>query len=250
VLDHAVHSGGFGGVFPDALMVLSRLLTTLHDDSGDVAVAGLSSGPAEPLDLTEEELRGYAGVRAGVAAIGSGALTERLWTKPAISILGVDAPATFEAANRLVASAKAKVSMRIPPGQDPIAAREALHAHLRAHVPWGAELIISGDDMGSAYELPSGGPAYVAMRRAMQEAFGREPVQAGSGGSIPFVAEFAAMLPQAELMITGAGDPACNAHAEDESVDLGDLEKACLAETLFLGYLANGASDGGPAGAS
>jgi acetylornithine deacetylase/succinyl-diaminopimelate desuccinylase-like protein len=242
VLDHAVHSGGFGGVFPDALMVLSRLLSTLHDDSGEVAVAGLISGPAEPLDLTEEELRGYAGVCDGVSAIGSGALTERLWTKPAISILGVDAPATFEAANRLVASAKAKVSMRIPPGQDPVVAREALHAHLRAHVPWGAELIISGDDLGSPYALPSDGPAYVAMRRAMQDAFGREPVQAGSGGSIPFVAEFAEMLPRAELMITGAGDPGCNAHAEDENVDLGDLEKACLAETLFLGYLGEGVS--------
>jgi cysteinylglycine-S-conjugate dipeptidase len=240
VLDHAVHSGGFGGVFPDALMVLSRMLSTLHDDAGEVAVEGLVRGTAPKTDLTEEELRSYTGSRPGVSLIGSGPLEERLWTKPAVSILGIDAPATFEAANRLVASARAKVSMRIPPGQDPEAAMSALQAHLRAHVPWGAEVSFTGEDLGSPYELASDGPAYDAMRRAMRDAFGVDPVAAGSGGSIPFVAEFASLLPNAELMITGAGDPQCNAHAEDESLDLGDLEKACLAEALFLGYLADG----------
>jgi acetylornithine deacetylase/succinyl-diaminopimelate desuccinylase-like protein len=242
VLDHAVHSGGFGGVFPDALMVLSRMLSTLHDDDGEVAVEGLVRGPAPTTDLTEEELRSYTGSRPGVALIGSGSLEERLWTKPAVSILGIDAPATFEAANRLVASARAKVSMRIPPGQDPAAAMSALQDHLRANVPWGAEVSFSGEDLGAPYILASDGPAYDAMRRAMLEAFGADAVAAGSGGSIPFVAEFAALLPNAELMITGAGDPQCNAHAEDESLDLGDLEKACLAEALFLQYLADGAA--------
>jgi acetylornithine deacetylase/succinyl-diaminopimelate desuccinylase-like protein len=240
VLDHAVHSGGFGGVFPDSLMVLARLLASLHDDRGNVAVRGLSSGPSEPLDVTEAELRAYAGARPSVELIGEGSLTSRLWTKPAISVLGIDAPATYEAANRLVASARAKVSMRVPPGQDPAAAMAALQAHLRANVPWGADLTFADEDLGSPFELASDGYAYDAMRRAMRDAFGVEAVAAGSGGSIPFVAEFADLLPDAALMITGAGDPQCNAHAEDESLDLEDLEKACLAETLFLGYLAAG----------
>jgi acetylornithine deacetylase/succinyl-diaminopimelate desuccinylase-like protein len=238
VLDHAVHSGMFGGAFPDAIMVLARMLASLHDDRGNVAVAGLASSAADPLDLTEDEYRAYAGARPGLASIGDGALTSRLWTKPAISVLGIDAPATFEAANRLVASARAKVSMRIPPGQDAGAAMAALQGHLRANVPWGAEISFLSEDLGAPYALASSGDAYEAMRRAMREAFGVEPVPAGSGGSIPFVAEFAATLPDATLMITGAGDPQCNAHAEDESVDLADLEKSCLAETLFLGYLA------------
>jgi acetylornithine deacetylase/succinyl-diaminopimelate desuccinylase-like protein len=237
VLDHAVHSGGFGGVFPDSLMVLARLLASLHDDRGNVLVQGLSSGTSEPLDLTEEELRSYAGARPSVELIGDGSLTSRLWTKPAISVLGIDAPATFEAANRLVASARAKVSMRIPPGQDPAAAMAALQAHLRAHVPWGAELMFADEDLGAPYELASQGDAYAAMRDAMRQAFGVDAVAAGSGGSIPFVAEFADLLPHAALMITGAGDPQCNAHAENESLDLADLEKACLAEALFLGNL-------------
>ncbi len=238
VLDHAVHSGGFGGVFPDALMVLARMLASLHDDIGNVAVEGLTSADADPFDLTEDELRAYAGARPGLASIGDGALTSRLWTKPAISVLGIDAPATFEAANRLIASARAKVSMRIPPGQDPGAAMAALQEHLRAHVPWGADVSFASEDLGSPYALTSSGTAYEAMRRAMREAFGVDPVPAGSGGSIPFVAEFATMLPDATIMITGAGDPQCNAHAEDESVDLADLEKASLAEALFLGYVA------------
>jgi len=242
VLDHAVHSGGFGGVFPDALMALSRLLATLHDDRGNVSIPGLASGPAEPLDLTEEELRAYAGARPGVRLIGEGSLTERLWTKPAISVLGIDAPSTQEAANRLVASARAKVSMRIAPGEDPEAAMDALVSHLESNAPWGAEVSVEREGIGSPYRLSSEGRAYAAMRTAMSEAFGVAPVETGSGGSIPFVAEFARSMPGAELMITGAGDPRCNAHAEDESVDLGDLEKASLAEALFLGYLASDAS--------
>jgi len=220
-------------------MVLARLLASLHDDRGNVAVQGLSSGSADPLDLNEEEERDYAGARPGLQLIGEGSLTSRLWTKPAISVLGIDAPATFEAANRLVASARAKVSMRIPPGQDPAAAMAALQAHMSANVPWGADLAFTDEDIGAPFELASDGHAYDAMRRAMRDAFGVDAVAAGSGGSIPFVAEFAELLPDAALMITGAGDPQCNAHAEDESLDLADLEKACLAEALFLEYLAD-----------
>jgi acetylornithine deacetylase/succinyl-diaminopimelate desuccinylase-like protein len=237
-LEHGVHSGGFGGVVPDALTVLSKLLASLHDDDGEVAVPGLVSDTADPLDLTEEEIRTQASVRPGVRLIGSGALTERLWTKPAIAILGIDAPPTAKASNTLVAAARAKVSMRIPPGQDPEAAMEALTKHLVANVPWGAEVTVEREGMGDPYRLPADASAHDAMRRAMREAFGTDAVHSGSGGSIPFVAEFARMLPDAALMITGAGDPQCNAHAEDESLDLADLERSCLAEALFLGMLA------------
>jgi acetylornithine deacetylase/succinyl-diaminopimelate desuccinylase-like protein len=237
-LDHAVHSGEYGGAIPDALTTLCRTLATLHDDNGNVAVPGLASGPADPLDLTEDELREWAGVRPGVELIGEGSLTERMWTKPAISILGIDAPRTPEASNQLVPFARAKVSMRIPPGQDVTEAMEALVKHLESNVPWGAEVKIVREGAGSPFVLEAEGPAYDAMRRAMGEAFGREPVLMGAGGSIPFVAEFARQFPAATLMLTGAGDPKSNAHSEDESVDLADLEKSCLAEALFLGYLA------------
>ncbi|HEY3210844.1 MAG TPA: dipeptidase [Actinomycetota bacterium] len=237
-LDHAVHSGEYGGAIPDALTTLCRTLATLHDGKGNVAVPGLASGPADPLDLTEDELRDWAGVRPGVTLIGEGSLTERMWTKPAISVLGIDAPRTPEASNQLVPFARAKVSMRIPPGQDAEEAMDALVKHLESNAPWGAEVRIIREGVGSPFALEAEGPAYDAMRRAMTEAFGKEPVLMGAGGSIPFVAEFARQFPQATLMLTGAGDPKCNAHSEDESVDLADLERSCLAEALFLGHLA------------
>jgi acetylornithine deacetylase/succinyl-diaminopimelate desuccinylase-like protein len=237
-LDHAVHSGEYGGAVPDALTALCRTLATLHDEKGNVAISGLASGDADPLDLTEVEVRDWAGVRPGVELIGEGTLTSRMWQKPAVSILGLDAPRTPEASNQLVPMARAKVSMRIPPGQDPEEAMDALVKHLESNAPWGAEVKVTREGVGSPFSLTTGGPVYKAMKRAMKEAFGKEVVEMGAGGSIPFVAEFADVFPQATLMLTGAGDPKCNAHSEDESVDLADLKKSCLAEALFLGYLA------------
>src|SRR5207253_9347502 len=165
-LDHAVHSGEYGGAIPDALTVLCRTLATLHDDRGNVAGPGLATGRAEPLDLTERELREWAGVRPGVELIGEGNLTERMWTRPAISVLGIDAPPTQEASNQLVPMARAKVSMRIPPGQDAAEAMDGLAKHLESNVPWGAEVTVTREGIGSRYQLAAAGPAFAAMRRA------------------------------------------------------------------------------------
>src|SRR5207253_7393090 len=178
-LDHAVHSGEYGGAIPDALTALCRTLATLHDERGNVAVPGLATGRADPLDLTEKELREWAGVRPGVELIGEGTLTERMWTRPAISILGIDAPRTPEASNQLVPMARAKVSMRLPPGQDPDAASDALIKHLESSVPWGADVTVTPEAHGSPYQLKTEGPAFDAMRRALREAFGKDPVDMG-----------------------------------------------------------------------
>ncbi len=236
-LDHAVHSGQYGGPFPDALTVLARTLATLHDERGNVAVPGRAARTVDELDTSEHELRRQAGVRPGVRLIGEGGLNERRWGKPSISILGVDAPRVLEASNQLVPVARAKVSLRLAPGDDPAAAMRALVAHLEAHVPWGAEVKVTPGAAGKPYRLSATGPAFDAMRRAMAEAWGRAPLDIGGGGSIPFVADFAQAFPGAALLLTGAGDPTSNAHSEDESVDLADLERAVLAEALFLAYL-------------
>src|SRR5215469_17036371 len=137
-LRHGVHSGAYGGPVPDALTALCRLLATLHDERGDVAVAGLARGHTEPLDLTEERLRADAGLLDGVHLIGTGSLTERLWARPAIAVIGVDAPAVGAASNTLIPAARAKVSLRVAPGDDAARAREALVAHLKTAAPWGA----------------------------------------------------------------------------------------------------------------
>jgi acetylornithine deacetylase/succinyl-diaminopimelate desuccinylase-like protein len=239
-LDHAVHSGEFGGAVPDALIVLSRLLASLHDDDGHVAVAGLVENDADPLDLTEEELRGWVGVRPGVRLIGRGSLTSRTWTRPAVSVLGIDAPAIGEATNQLVPSARAKVSMRLAPGQDPSAAAAALAEHLRAHAPWGAEVTVTDGAGAAPCLVTTTGPAYDAIRRSFSEAWDVAPVEQGAGGTIPLVAAFMERYPDAAMLLTGAGDPTSNPHSENESVDLDDLERSIVAEALFLGHMADG----------
>jgi acetylornithine deacetylase/succinyl-diaminopimelate desuccinylase-like protein len=226
----------YGGPIPDALTVLARTLASLHDEDGRVAVPGLASGSADPLDLTGEELRGYAGVRPGVRLIGEGSLTERLWSKPALSVLGIDAPRIAEASNQLVPSARAKVSLRIAPGDDPGRAMDALVKHIEANVPWGAEVRVTPGGAGAPYRIVPTGPAFDAFRRACADSWGRAPVDMGAGGSIPFVAAFADAYPEAAILLTGVEDPEGNAHAENESLHLEEFERVCTAEALFLGY--------------
>lgn len=238
VLDHAVHSGMFGGVFPDALMVLTRLLASLHDDEGAVAVAGLAEADADPLDLAEEELRAWSGARPSLRTIGRGSLTSRLWNRPSLSIIGIDAPTVHESSNQLVPEARARVSLRIPPGMKAADAERALHEHLRSHVPWGAEVEVTTGGSGEPFTATRSGPAYEAMHVALAAAWGRPAVDVGLGGSIPFLADFAKAFPQAALLVTGVEDPSSNAHSENESVHLGELENVCVAEALFLAELA------------
>jgi len=233
-LDHAVHSGAFGGIFPDAVTCLARILATLHDDQGRVAVRGIASGDADPLDLTEKELRAWTGARPGLRTIGDGAFTSRMWRRPAVSVIGIDAPSVHDSSNQIVPSARARVSMRIPPGQPADAALRALCAHLEAAAPWGAEVKVTPGSAGEAFVAATQGAAYDAMHRSLAEAWGRPALDIGIGGSIPFLDDFAELFPEATLLVTGMGDPSSNAHSEDESLHLGDFENACVAEARFL----------------
>jgi cysteinylglycine-S-conjugate dipeptidase len=237
VLDLAVHSGSFGGPIPDALTSLARLLASLHDERGNVAIAGLVSAPWNGFDQPEEELREEARTRPGVQMIGDGSLSERLWTKPAVSVLGIDAPRVREASNQLVPVATAKVSLRLAPGDEPDRAMEALVAHLRSHAPWGVEVSVERGNGGKGFEVKTGGPTYDAARRAMAAAYGRDVVEVGSGGSIPLVNLLAGTFPDAEILIVGASDELSQYHSVNESVSLAELERASLSEALLLAEL-------------
>ena len=239
-LDHAVHNGVYGGAVPDALTALARLLATLHDERGDVAVAGLARAAADPLDLTDERLRADAGVLDGVELVGSGALTARLWTAPALSVIGIDAPPTETAGMVLVPAARARLTLRIAPDDDPVAARELLVRHLEQHAPWGARVTVTAGEPVAPFRADTSGPAYAAARAAYAEAWGVAPVEIGVGGSIGFLAPFARAFPDAEVLITGVEDPDTRAHAPDESLHLGDFARACLAEALLLRALGAG----------
>jgi acetylornithine deacetylase/succinyl-diaminopimelate desuccinylase-like protein len=237
-LRHGVHSGLYGGAVPDALTALCRLLATLHDERGDVAVTGLVRGTAEPLGLTEERLRADAGLLDGVALIGSGDLTERLWAHPAIAVIGIDAPPVDRAANTLVPAARAKVSLRVAPGDDAVRARAALASHLGAHAPWGVQVTVQPGASVAPYAARAAGRAYRAAHTALAEAWGVPAVDIGVGGSLQFVTAFAERYPDAEILITGVEDPGTRAHGPNESLHLAVFERACLAETLLLRNLA------------
>jgi acetylornithine deacetylase/succinyl-diaminopimelate desuccinylase-like protein len=238
VLDLAVHSGTYGGAVPDAISSLARILATLHDEDGEVAIAGLKRSSWDGVQLSEDELRDEVPLRPGVRLVGSGPIAERLWSGPAVSVLGIDAPRVREASNQLVPVATAKVSLRIPPEEEPDDAMALLASHLRAHAPWGVEVSVGEGNSGRGLRLRSDGPAFAAMRRAMERAYGRAPVESGSGGSVPLVPVLARALPDAEILIYGASDEKSQYHSIDESVDLGDLERAVLAEAILFSELA------------
>ncbi len=236
-LDHGLHSGLWGGVVPDALSVLVRLLASLHDDDGNVAVAGLHEADAADVAFPDERVRADSGLLDGVRQIGSDSVVQRMWAKPAITVIGIDTTPIGKSSNTLVPRARAKVSMRVAPGGDAAAHLTALTEHLLSHAPWGAQVTVTPGDVGQPYAIDATGPVYDAARSAFHTAWGREPVDMGMGGSIPFIAEFATAFPDAKILVTGVEDPGTQAHSINESLHLGVLERAATAEALLLGAL-------------
>jgi acetylornithine deacetylase/succinyl-diaminopimelate desuccinylase-like protein len=239
-LMHAVHSGMWGGLVPDSLMTLARVIASLHDDQGNVAIAGLHEGPAADVEYPEERLRAESGALPSIEWIGSGPIVERLWTKPALSITGLDAPQVFGASNTLVPAARARISLRTAPGDTTTNAVECLRRHLDEHLPWGAELGFTVVDTGEAIAIDATGPAYDVARDAFTQAWdGVAPVDMGVGGSIPFIELFLRTFPQASVLVTGVEDPDTRAHGANEGLHLAEFERVCLAETLLLANLAS-----------
>jgi acetylornithine deacetylase/succinyl-diaminopimelate desuccinylase-like protein len=215
-LHTAVHSGAFGGAVPD----------------------GLATGRSSTLEFPVERLRAEAGVVGGVRLVGTGPIVDRLWTKPALSVLGLDAPAVRDAGNALVPAAAAKISIRLAPGDEPGKAFAALRDHLEAHRPWGAELSVEPAGSGAPCVIDTSGPHYAAVRAAMRTAWdGTDPVEIGVGGSIPAIATFQESFPDATIVVTGVEDPHTKAHGPNESLHLGEFARVCLAETLMLAGL-------------
>ena len=237
-LQTGLHSGQFGGVVPDALTALCRLLATLHDEAGNVAIEGLKTSPEPTVEYDEDRLREETGILEGVEWIGDGSAASRMWAKPSASVLAIDTTRLKDASNTLIPSAKAKVSVRIAPGDDPVSATKALVDHLHSHAPWGAHVDVQPGRHGSGSEFTLSGELNEKVQSAFREAFGLEAVAIGTGGSIPIAAEFAERNPGAAVLLTAVVDPTSRMHGIDESVDLGDLAKAVVAETLLLQNLA------------
>ncbi|MDR0417790.1 MAG: dipeptidase [Propionibacteriaceae bacterium] len=237
-LDHGVHSGQFGGPVPDALTALCRLLATLHHPDGSVAIAGLEPTLAFGLDYPDDRFRVESGLLDSVSYLGHGTLADRLWAGPAVSVIGVDAPTVAEASNTLVPSARALVSLRVPPGTDAIEARNRLVEHLMANAPWGARVSVTPTSAGQPGVIALVGLYAQMARRAYTEVFGHSPLHIGQGGSIPLVNELAAAYPGATVIANAVADPDSRLHAPNESVHLGDLTRSAAAQARFLSLLA------------
>ncbi len=238
-VEQALHSGVFGGPAPDALMALIKLLATLVDDRGNTVVPGLTSyewpGAAFPEDLYREQ----AGMLPGVEIVGDGSVSSRLWSQPNVTVIGLDAPRTADASNILIPSALARLSMRIAPGEDADAALDRLAEHLERNAPWGVRVTVDKVKAAPAFEAPTGGRGMQAARAALREAYGSEPSEVGSGGSIPLLSSFAKASPGAEFVLWGAEDVArSKIHGGNESVDPAEIERAIVAQALLLAALA------------
>lgn len=238
-LDHAVHSGMYGGPVPDAATSMIRLLSTLHTDDGAVAVPDLVTADPPQIDYPEDTLRADAGVLDGVSLLGTGGLAERLWTKPSLTVIGLDLPNVDVASNTMQGSVKAKLSMRLAAGQDPEAALESLKQHLQANAPFGAAVTFTADETGKPWSAPADAPATRLAHEAMTEAWGTPAVDIGIGGSIPFIADLIDVFAGAEILVTGVEDPDSRAHSANESLHVPGFKKAIVSEALLLRKLAS-----------
>ncbi|MFM6968183.1 MAG: dipeptidase [Microbacteriaceae bacterium] len=234
-LEHASHSGMLGGAVPDAMMAAMTLVSRLYNEDGSVAVPGLTGYKAPVPEFSHDELVHDSGLLDGVSEIGNGPILSRIWFQPAISITGIDAPSVQNASNTLIPSVTLKVSVRIAPAQSSTDAWNAIRTHLEATAPWGARLEFGTPDLGNAFLVDTSGSAVTMELDALRDAWGGvDPVLAGVGGSIPFIADLVTRFPEAQILVTGVEDPASRAHSPNESLSLAVFERAILAETLFL----------------
>ncbi|MGO4300489.1 dipeptidase [Leifsonia sp. RAF41] len=238
-LEHASHSGMYGGAAPDAMLALVKLLATLHDENGAVAVEGLTSYTAaeEPPAFSEKQLAEDAAFLDGVTSVGTGPILSRMWSQPTITVTGIDAPTVANASNTLLPSVAVRISSRVAPGQPAREAYEALERHLRAHAPFGAHVAIDDVDLGDPFLVDTAGWAATEAKRAMTDAWGTEAVETGIGGSIPFIADLVREFPEAQILVTGVEDPDTRAHSPNESLHLGVFKRAVLSEALLLARL-------------
>ena len=232
-LDHALHSGMFGGPLPDAMTAMIRLLASLNDSEGNVAIEGLSSTDVTGPEFSDAEFSELAGLLPGVQRLGTKPLSQQIWGEPAVTVIGIDAPSVALSSNTAQPSVSAKISLRLAPNQDPVTGLKALKEHLQNHVPFGAELVFGASESGPGYLAKDGWAATLA-REAFTACWPNRAVNIGIGGSIPFISQFAELFPAAEIVVTGVEDPDSRAHSPNESQHIPTLRRAITAQALML----------------
>jgi len=249
-LERPLHSGVWGGPLPDAATALAALLGRLVDARGAIAVPGfyddapeLAPGERErlaALPFDEAGFRADAGLPAESDLVGEPgrSVYERLWHRPTLALTALEGMPLAGAANQLMAEARARVGVRLAPGQDPERVRDLVIDFLERDPPWGVQVETECDVAVPGWSTETEGPAFDAARRALAAGFGREPVEIGCGASIPFVGPFVEVLAGAPALLLGLEDPPCNAHGENESLHLEDFRKAARSSLHLLAELA------------
>lgn len=249
-LDHPIHSGMWGGPIPDAATAMGVLLGRLVDQRGQVAIPGFEADVPElseperaelrALPFDESSFRADAGVAPGVVLAGSdtASVYERLWRRPALSVTALEGMPLDQAANQLIPRTRARIGVRLAPGQSPERLRDLLVGVLARDPPWGVEVETRVEAAVPGWKTEPAGPAFDAARRALAAGFGREPVCIGCGGSIPFVGPFSEVLGGVPALMLGLEDPRCNAHGENESLHVEDFRSASRAAAHLLLELA------------
>lgn len=235
-LGSAMHSGMFGGPAPDPVAGLIEMLASLHDADGNTTIDGLDATMQTwtGVDYPAEQFRKDANVLDGVELIGSGSVADMLWTRPAVTVLGLDVPPVVGSAAAIQSSATARVSLRIPPGLDGHTSQNALIEHLRKRTPWGLRCEVQRVAVGDPFVGSLEGSGFASLKAALEESYGRPMTTEGQGGSIPLCNVLAETYPDAEIFLMGVEEPRCLIHAPNESVDPSEIEHLALAEALFL----------------
>jgi len=241
-LSDQVHNGIFGGPVPDALVALCRIISTLHDNNGHIAIGGLEPNQQPenhiPVEIPEDVFRKAANLLPGVDLIGNASLGTQLWTDYSVNVIGLDAPTTIGASNALIGVARARITLRVPPSQSVERAQELLIQHLESVTPWHAQVTISDTNTGDGF-IAKIGPTHEAARQALKEAYNKDPQIVGAGAAIPLTNILGKQFPHIEVLIWGAEDLAACIHGPNESVDLEELERIILTQALFLEHLAS-----------
>jgi acetylornithine deacetylase/succinyl-diaminopimelate desuccinylase-like protein len=245
-LDHPIHSGMWGGPVPDAATALAVLLGRLVDESGRIAVPGLEDDVPELSDAERAELealpfdaasfRRDAGMSEDAAFLGDAgrSVYERLWHRPSLALTALEGMPLASAANQLMAEARARIGVRVAPGQDADRVAALVADFVRRDPPGGVSVETSVPAAVSGWKTRAEGPAFDAARRALRDGYGRDATVIGCGGTIPFVGPFLDVLGGVPALLLGLEDPPCNAHGENESLDLADFRKAAHSSAHLL----------------